>query len=543
MALQPSNGLATPKNDHTTSLWARYESLKNLDVHKNALVEDALTQCQRFVEQYREKCEELEHERKSNLSNQHKIFVMQSAVQRLQGLMNRDPFILVLIDGDGMIAIPRTFGYSVPSKKVPRRSGHSGAFGIAIDNSKFHSDLLKEGESGGKRAAALLHDAATKYALANVQELPSEFDIVARIYANVKGLADVCVRAGLVDTVTKVEDFVRGFTCGKNLFDFVDVGYDKGLADHKLREIFKLHLYDFHCRQIFFGCSRDNGPAHILDEFSTNDEIKSRVTLLEGTPFEKKLATLQFDTTKFEGLFRNTKIDLHGKDLLSDFPPFSTASLHQSNLQKVFRPLSPIGSQKTSSTATSGPISPKTTATLPHRQSRMRQDSSATSNSSEISQSKSNTWAAAAQKAAARSLEDRPVPKMSPPGVIRRNRKGQRIDPALPPYNKNDCQRIRNLRLCNVHHLRGDCLPGSKCPHNHDRNMSKNDLDTLRLIAYMLPCVSGGACEDAKCIYGHRCPYPVPTQGSMRGSGCFLGAGCRFAPDLHDIDMVPVKHC
>ncbi|KAK4962288.1 hypothetical protein LTR28_004575 [Elasticomyces elasticus] len=506
MALQPSNGLATPKNDHTTSLWARYESLKNLDVHKNALVE------------------------------------------------NRDPFILVLIDGDGMIAIPRTFGYSVASKKVPRRSG---AFGITIDNSKFHSDLLKEGESGGKRAAALLHDAATKYAQTNVQELPSEFKIVVRVYANVKGLADVCVRAGLVDTVTKIEDFVRGFTCGKNLFDFVDVGYDKDLADgkiggmvaqlglHSSSEIFNLHLYDFHCRQIFFGCSRENSHAHILGEFSTDDEIKSRVTLLEGTPFEKELAALQFSTTKFEGLFRNTKVDLHGKDLLSDFPPFNRASLHQSTLQNVFRPLSPIGSRKPSSTATNGPISPKNTATLSHRAPRMRQDSSTTSNSSEISQPKSNTWAAAAQRAAARTLEDRPARKMSQPGVIRRNRKGQRIDPALPPYNKTDCQRIRNLRLCNVHHLRGDCPhDGSKCPHIHDRKMSKTDLDTLRLIAYMLPCVSGGACEDAKCIYGHRCPFPVPTQGSMRGSGCcFLGAGCRFPADLHDIDMVSVKHC
>jgi hypothetical protein len=58
--------------------------------------------------------------------------------------------------------------------------------------------------------------------------IPSDVKIVARIYAN------VCVRAGIADNITQVEDFVRGFTRGRTLFDFVDVGPGKDRADEKL---------------------------------------------------------------------------------------------------------------------------------------------------------------------------------------------------------------------------------------------------------------------------------------------------------------------
>jgi len=50
-------------------------------------------------------------------------------------MQNRDPFILVLVDGDGMI---------------------------------FNSDFLRKGEAGGKQAATVLHDAAQQWAVSNV---------------------------------------------------------------------------------------------------------------------------------------------------------------------------------------------------------------------------------------------------------------------------------------------------------------------------------------------------------------------------------------
>ena len=105
----------------------------------------------------------------------------------------RDAFILVLIDGDGMI---------------------------------FDDRLIKNGEAGGREAAGLLWNAVME-CFENDTGVPSDVKIVTRIYANLKGLGDVCKKSGIISTSSNIEDFARGFTGSKQLFDFVDVGVGK----------------------------------------------------------------------------------------------------------------------------------------------------------------------------------------------------------------------------------------------------------------------------------------------------------------------------
>ena len=114
---------------------------------------------------------------------------------------DRDAFILVLIDGDGMV---------------------------------FDDKLLSKGEAGGREAACLLWNSVTDYVHQNLANVPSDCKIVTRIYANLKGLGDVCHRSGLVEKPQQIEDFARGFTGSKQLFDFVDVGMGKDRADDKI---------------------------------------------------------------------------------------------------------------------------------------------------------------------------------------------------------------------------------------------------------------------------------------------------------------------
>lgn len=106
---------------------------------------------------------------------------------------DRDAFILVLIDGDGMI---------------------------------FDDRLVQIGEAGGREAAGLLWNAVMDHFQTDT-DLPSDVKIVTRIYANLKGLGDVCKRSGILTTSSAIEDFARGFTGSKQLFDFVDVGVGK----------------------------------------------------------------------------------------------------------------------------------------------------------------------------------------------------------------------------------------------------------------------------------------------------------------------------
>lgn len=66
------------------------------------------------------------------------------SVNHLQKILNRDPFVLVLVDGDGMI---------------------------------FNTQSLRDGEAGGKQAAAVLHDAVREWATAGVVDCPPDVKV------------------------------------------------------------------------------------------------------------------------------------------------------------------------------------------------------------------------------------------------------------------------------------------------------------------------------------------------------------------------------
>lgn len=107
----------------------------------------------------------------------------------------------------------------------------------------FEDRLIQNGETGGREAAGLLWDAVTDYVQQNKLDLPSDFRIVTRIYANMKGLGDICKKSGILSTATMIEDFARGFTGSKQLFDFIDVGMGKDRADDKISGRFHCCLW------------------------------------------------------------------------------------------------------------------------------------------------------------------------------------------------------------------------------------------------------------------------------------------------------------
>jgi hypothetical protein len=108
---------------------------------------------------------------------------------------------MVLIDGDGMI---------------------------------FNNELLRLGEEGGRKAATQVKANISRFLRTEKEGCPSEFKVVARVYANVRGLSETLVRAGILSSSLIFEEFVRGFTRGDALCDFIDVGAGKDRADLKI---------------------------------------------------------------------------------------------------------------------------------------------------------------------------------------------------------------------------------------------------------------------------------------------------------------------
>jgi hypothetical protein len=105
---------------------------------------------------------------------------------------NRNAFVVVLLDGDGMI---------------------------------FDDYLIQKGEKGGKEAANLIWAAVNEFVARQLPHLSSP-KIVTRVYANVKGLSDTLCKSGVIDNPGIFEAFTKGFN-DKLLFDFVDVGCGK----------------------------------------------------------------------------------------------------------------------------------------------------------------------------------------------------------------------------------------------------------------------------------------------------------------------------
>ena len=97
----------------------------------------------------------------------------------------------------------------------------------------FKDEFLRNGEQGGKDAANQLWKVVSQYISSNLPSVSSP-EIITRIYANVKGLANACFNSGIIDDPSVMDDFVRGFNESRLLFDFVDVGTGKDRADDKI---------------------------------------------------------------------------------------------------------------------------------------------------------------------------------------------------------------------------------------------------------------------------------------------------------------------
>ncbi|KAI1907067.1 hypothetical protein LOZ53_002023 [Ophidiomyces ophidiicola] len=454
-------------------LFQRYEQLKVIEHTKDALIEDLLCRVSELEKAYQQT--KLDHERETRFNREvqmHEIELMEQ-ITRIKAVMDQEPFLLVMIDGDGMI---------------------------------FNDTLLQQGEQGGKDAANHLYALIREYSSRNLSTLQSP-KIVTRIYANVRGLAEACFKAGIVERPAIIEDFVRGFNGSKLLFDFVDVGSGKDRADDKIAEYFKLNLYNCHCQQVFLGCSHDNGYARILEDLLADRELLGRITLLEGVPFEKELASIKssYRVAKLDTLFRISKIPHNNGSSLDVW----------------------------TNTVKSLPITAQAQPASPHP-SLVR----ASSNSS-ASPASGQTWASTTAAAASTPLTDLTAhskPGTPAPRQVERNKFGQRVDSLdFKTIPKDELKRVKRLKLCNQYFLLGEC-PNLSCYHTHDYKLTKNERVVLQAVARMTPCHFGTECDDATCIYGHRCP-----QSEIGKKDCYWGENCRFDSSGHGIDTNVVR--
>jgi hypothetical protein len=290
--------------------------------------------------------------------------------------------------------------------------------------------------------------------VANQYSNSSDVEIVAKVVANLTGLARAMKRSGSIDNENDLREFMIGFTQALPAFDFVDVGYGKERADSKIQDTARFHLRNYNCKQILLGVSHDAGYAPFLDGALHDDSIRKRVAVLEGYPTVTEILATGVDIVSFEEVFRSNKLaDRTTPNSLSSTPRSGTAALSYATI-----------TQKASSPPQiTLPLGPKT----------------------------------------AKPANPRPIARPTAPSW---NPGARGLDPVIP-LNQSVLDQVKKRKdsdkLCNNHYLRGPCTKGDDCCFEHHYKPNPDEIRAIQFLARLNPCTSGQDCDVDNCIYGH----------------------------------------
>ncbi|KAF4813574.1 hypothetical protein CGCTS75_v013620 [Colletotrichum tropicale] len=427
----------------------RYQTLQGYQAASDQLMKDLLIYAKEIERTIGEENRILKQKlRNAELDLDHATISRREMQQTLSGLesdnnylKNRNPYVLILIDGDGLL---------------------------------FQETYIKQGIEGGKQAAYALRSAVAEY----VGSQSGEVEIIAKVCANMSGLARAMRRDGCLDSESELKEFSLGFTQAKASFDFIDVGHGKERADSKIKEATRWHLRNYNCRQILLGISHDAGYAPFLDEILQDADTRARVSLIEGFATVRELKNTNVHILDpLPSLFRNQKLVDRSGDRSAEstyFKPTTTS------------PTLAVSSPASATTPSSSSWAGVTKASPPPKITTPLANKNVNIPIRTASQPKPQT------------------PTWNP---------GERgIDPPIP-INQSALENIKKrtgaAKLCNNHYLRGPCAKGDECCFEHKYRPNADEINAIAHLTRLNPCTSGQECDVENCIYGHHCPSVV----------------------------------
>jgi hypothetical protein len=465
----------------------------------------------------------------------------------------RNPFVLVLVDGDGYV---------------------------------FDDNLLRAGTDGGKQAAKMLNDTVKNSLRYRGLE---HCRTMVRIYANLSGLSKACCKAGLCGPEKRsLAPFVAAFNRSADLTDFVDAGELKENADFKIRAMFRLYADNVQCRHIFFAGCTDVG---FISELQPHMGNRDRITLIKTAAFHPEFNKLGLGVEVFPSLFRTVPLDVQdfqqkppkpsaivqanskpaictfyqkGKCAFGKnckFQHVKAASISEGGdardddvLDRVSDSPTSSEEEQTKRSANDRNHSPARSLTS-HRNSSIPITHGVTAvlNSPDAENSGSPLWTGstitptrrnpiftAGQRnfigvdpAKQQATFESTLPHVIPPGKIAVNKDGHRLDAYLPHPTPEDRSayyaRVGIQKLCNNHLLNGYCDKGPSCEFDHSP-VSPGIRNVLNLLVHETPCAVGGPCRNTRCQFGHIC----------QKADCALRGGqshCKLRPEHHVQDL------
>lgn len=423
----------------------------------------------------------------------------------------RNPFVLVLVDGDGYI---------------------------------FDDDLVSNGAEGGQRAAHLLNNAI----LASLRTRGLEnCRIMVRVYTNLVGLSKTLSKIKLCGPEKRsLAAFAANFTRSNGLFDFVDAGELKENADSKIRALFRQFVDNTQCRHIYFAGCHDVGYINELIPYRNNRE---KVTLVRNYATHPEFTKLGMRLEDFPGIFRTTPVDpsntqpykapipipANKAPLISHIPEQPKGKpcpFFQKGICKYGDTCINLHVKTAATNGFTNPQNPPSSANASWRDTATEPRFGPTSDNDFMRSNGSATYADHTDPEFALLL---PHADSVPKGYVAINTKGERLDVYMPPVTPEErhrfAQRVANQKLCNKFHLSGDCpdLNNNNCAFDHTP-IDEGIRNYLRSIAASTPCARRSACKNLTCLNGHVCQKP---DCKYRGGKSF----CKMPGPMHYVNL------
>ncbi|KAJ5628138.1 Zinc fingerCCCH-type [Penicillium lividum] len=393
---------------------------------------------------------------------------------------DRNPFVLVLVDGDGYL---------------------------------FKEHFLKAGSEGGIKAARELSDSVRELMHSTMGMQADSCRIMVRVYANMLGLSKVLARAGMVGHEARsLSPFTSSFTRAQDLFDFIDAAEKKEGSDFKIREMFRLFVDLQQCRHIYFAGCHDTGFGSLLTPYRGSD----RITLIKAASFHREFEDLNLPIRELPSVFMSTP--------LTPTKPAAAVQPINTKVNNTVNGTKPICKHFQKGICKFG-VGCNKQHVMPNQQLAKSADSDAPS--------PKQLWSSPA--VVGRTLEflttTLPPQSLKSAEFIPINKDGDRLDPYCPHPSPDAFdeyhRRAKEHRVCNSYHLSGECGDMS-CQYDHS-DVSSTVIEVLRYILLQHPCSKAGACRSIKCYMGHICQKP--------NCKAVKSWQCRFNHRTHTLDL------
>ncbi|KAH7303607.1 hypothetical protein B0I35DRAFT_455137 [Stachybotrys elegans] len=424
----------------------------------------------------------------------------------------RNPFVLILVDGDGYI---------------------------------FDDDFISGGTEGGSRAAKQLVDTVKKSLGRKGLE---HCEIMVRVYADLVGLSKILNKNGLAGAEKRsLAPFTAGFNRSYGLTDFVEAGELKENADFKLKAMLRLYAENSQCKHIYLAACHDVGYISELTPYRGSGD---RFTLVRSPSllFHDEFNKLNLNIEELPGVFRTKPLSLPAGPKPSSAPSVG-------KLSSALTPPSPQGamlsgdSPKICAFYASNRCKYGSGCRSAHVDNKTPSSRTSRDGASLFSSDASRAWRTFDDNRRTVSRESTggdgknnvqllPTSSSIPAGKIALNSSKHRLDAYIPPPTTEIISRFKirsdQHKLCNKKHIGGYCAEDSSCEFDHSAPPAEL-LPALEGLSRSMPCPRRGACRRIDCVYGHVCQK---MDCRHRGGSAY----CRFPYSMCLQDFTPSSY-